>query len=452
MPRVAGSKNVQSKRTYKGKGAYTLENGPWANRGASLGGAVAKAYGVPSAIGSWIGRRAFHYPARLFGSGAYSKKSGRVYKGRGDYSLIDQSHLSPQVPRFEKGVNEDGTVISHREYIGDIITSSSANTFNVDSFNINPGDPKTFPWLSSVAQTSYQQYEFMGCIFEYVSTSANALNSTNTALGVVTSCVNYDSSDPEFSSRMQMENTNWANSSKPSMNMSIPVECAKNQTTIPLLYVSQNGVLPSDADPKMYYLGKLYVATSGFQGTSVNIGSLYVTYKVRLLKPFMPRPLANANRALYVRSGVTSANPMGTATVSATSAQCDTLGITFSTSSFTISKNRLQVNQRYIVIFEWNHDSGVTTTPSLAYTPAGAILASYQVFGSPTPNSSGIYAPKPSGTTVTASCVVNFMEITQDTANIVCTLSAATFPANASLNISIYQICGTPSATLGLIS
>lgn len=446
MPRV--KKAIAGVRKYRGKGDYTLENGPFANVGSILGRKLGGVLGSER-VGEYIGRRALHYPAKYFGYGAYKKK--RVYKGRGDYTLENQSVMSPEIPRFSKSVNEDGTVISHREYIGDIITSSSANTFNIDSYNINPGDPKTFPWLSSVAQCSYQQYEFLGCIFEYVSTSANALNSTNTALGVITSCINYDSTDADFSSRMQMENTNWANSSKPSMNMSIPVECDRKQTTIPLLYVSQNGVLPSDADPKMYNLGKLFVATSGFQGTSVNIGSLYVSYRVKLVKPYMSRPIANANRVLRVRNSVSSAVPLGTAYSSVPAAECDSLGVSINTlgTILTIPKERLQNTQRYLVIFEWNHDSGATTTPTITWS--SNINAGYGVFGS-SGNNPSIYAPKPTATTVTGSCVVGFIEVTNDNSDATATLSGATFPANCTLNLSIWQVCGQPSNILGILA
>lgn len=441
---------TRRRRTARGKGAYTVDDGPWAGRGATIGNAVARAFGAPASIGEWLGRRAFHYPAKWFGSGSYRRRRAR---GRGAYEIDNTpaGHMAPEIPRFSKGGDDDSIVISHREYIGDIFTSSTANAFSVNEFKLNPGDPVAFPWLSTVVQSSYQQFKFEGCIFQFQSTSSDALNSTNTALGAVVACVNYDANDPPFTSRMQMENTSWANCCKPSQNMAIPVECAPRMTALGggLLYVSQNGVLPADADPKTYYLGKVSIATTGFQGTSINIGSLYVTYKVRLYKPIMLPPLSNANRMLRCRSGATSAAPLGTATLTL-GADCDTLGVVFTSGTvLTIPKVRLQNGQRFLVILQWGHDSGAATPATLTWSTN--VSTNFGVWG-PAASTQSMFFPNPVAATQLQCCVVSFIEITNDNADAVCTLSAATLPANCTLNCSIWQICGMPSSRLGIFT
>nr|QKV51316.1 putative capsid protein [Crucivirus sp.] len=192
-----------------------------------------------------------------------------------------------QIPQFSGGKNV--TTIRHREYLGDIISSSSANTFQVQTFNINPGLSATFPWLSGVCGATYQQHRINGMVFEFRSTSADALNSVNTALGSVVMATDYDSADAAFTSKAQMENTEFGVSCKPSQSMIHAIECARNQTTVSEQYIRAFAV-PTGADIRLYDLGKFYIATNGFQGTSVNCGELWVSYDVTLFKAIQQPP------------------------------------------------------------------------------------------------------------------------------------------------------------------
>lgn len=237
--------------------------------------------------------------------------------------------LAPEMPKFD--VRGDSVTIAHREYLGDIISSSTAGAFDISSFDINPASSDSFPWLSTIAGQSFQQYKFDGLIFEFRSFSADALNSTNTALGSVSACICYDYNDQNPQSRYDIENTDWSSACKPSENMNIPVECKPSQTGMNgLLYVLNTPGVPAGADPKTYFMGKMFIATQGFQGTSVNIGSLYVTYKIRLFKPVMTRPLAQAHLVYKTRNSPTINQPFGTVASGDPSLyDCDTLGVSF---------------------------------------------------------------------------------------------------------------------------
>jgi len=318
----------------------TWKTGKWANRGAIIGGAVGGAYGGPigSAIGSVAGRTAFHYPAKLMGSGSYhTVKSGKTTS-------------RPQVPTF--GNQGDYVTINHREYIGDVISSATPGEFKSDTYNINPGDVNTFPWLSNLVGSSYQQYRFDGLKFEFRSTSGESLNSTNTALGSVFSAINYDWSDPDFTTRSAIENSSWSSNARPSDNFDIFVECAKSQTGMNqgLLYVNQ-GNIPPNVDPKTYFLGKLQIASQGLQGSSVAIGSIYCTYRVRLYKQVMSRPLSNGNLFSRIRGGVSAAAPLGLID-EVNSKNCDTMGvgITNGGTVLQISTENLRVGSTFIPV------------------------------------------------------------------------------------------------------
>lgn len=435
-----GAYKVARPKRIGGRGAYTIDNGPWANRGAALGNVIGSHYGgsVGGAIGSWIGRRALHYPAKLFGSGDYNMLSASEQEFK----------LAPQVPSFSN--QGDCVVISHREYLGDIISSSSANTFKVQTFGLNPSNTETFPWLTNIAQPNFQQYKFLGCTFEFRTFSADALNSTNTALGSVFAAINYDYSDNDLVSRYQIENMDWSMSCKPSESMLIPVECAPKQTSMNgLLYVINGNNIPAGADPKTYMLGKLFVGSTGMQGTNVNLGSLYVTYKVCLYKAMMTAPLSNALTASLVRSGVdASNNHTGTALV-ASASNCDSIGLTLSGNVITVSKKRLVVGQRFLMLYQVVGASTAslaipTITMSSGLTGLAAFMdGAGNIYTSPTEGS-------PQGAVTDVQVINNtYFTVLDNSVDQTITITGGTFPSAAKVFIQIMQICGIPNAQIG---
>lgn len=433
----------------KGSGAYTYDKpGPIGRIGRSIGKYAGKTIGdailpgaggvVGSIIGDKLGGLA-HYPARLFGSG--------------DYYTADGTRVLSNDPITFESSNSDGVLICHREYIGDIITSSVAGDFKIQAFGINPSDAGTFPWLSSIAQLNFQQYRFEGLVFEYRSFSCDALNSVNTALGSVFAAINYDYSDPLFESRMEIENSDWSRSIKPSESVLFPVECKKSITGLNqgLLYIVNGTNIPTGTDPKTYYLGRLQIATTGFQGTSVNIGSLYVTYKVRLYKPLMSKPLANAMVYSMNRTGADNTNRLGTGELYSPY-NCDSIGVTLGTNTITISKNRLEAGTRFYMFCNWVGDSTASVNaPSLSPTQGSGQFAIYMSNAStPFAQQQG-YQPRSAVVTDTSSW--NAIEFGVSNPNVDTIISVGSFtpPANASVQIMIYQICSLDKANIGYL-
>jgi len=228
--------------------------------GSILGGV----YGGPT--GASIGSSAGAMLSRIVGSG--------------DYKVEENSLISNQVPVFSQGPRS--VRIRHKEYLTDIIGSIA---FSSRSFVINPGAVGTFPWLSAVA-AQFQQYKMHGLVFEFVSTSADALNSVNTALGSVIMATQYNSALGPFTSKIEMDGYEFSTSSRPSQSFLHPVECAKGEMSIDLLYV-RTGSVPSGQDQRMYDLGETQIATVGMQAAAT-IGELWVSYDVELLKPRLP--------------------------------------------------------------------------------------------------------------------------------------------------------------------
>lgn len=227
--------------------------------------------------------------------------------GFGDYQVTSNSLITAPVsmgtgvPNFAG--NSRSIRIKHREFIGDI-TSSVA--FALTSFAINPGNPLLFPLLSTMA-TCTQQYRFHGLLFEFCSSSADALNSTNTALGTVIMATNYNVARPNFASKIEMEQSEFSCRTKPSESLLHPIECDPSEAVLSELYI-RTGQLPSGQDQRFYDLGNFQIATVGMQAAAT-IGELWVTYDVELLKFRMPSQIAGGGNLEWAwKQGTTYSN------------------------------------------------------------------------------------------------------------------------------------------------
>lgn len=436
------TKYPTSKRITK-HGAYTFENpGPFGQAGQAIGGIVGSSLGG-RALGSALatgGRYLGHKVGKLFGSGAYGMQGNILAPGE-------------QLPKFANDNNDDSICITHREYLGDLITSSTIGAFKIDTFPLNPACVQTYPWLSNIAQPNFQQYKFEGCIFSFQSFSADALNSTNTALGSVFAAINYDFSDADFTTRNQIENSDWSMSCKPSDSMLIPVECAPRQTGMGgLLYIINDTNVPANADPKTYYLGKLTIGTTGFQAANINIGSLYVTYKVRLYKKIMTPPLSNALMASFCRSGSSAgANVLGTATyVNSPDNSCDSIGVTFPTNNtFRFNSKKLIQGMRFAVNINW---IGVSTASVLGPDPTLSTQSGFTTVPGSLNNYQSPYMSTPNAAvTSTVVSLMMIIEVKNDTINNDWEFSPTGFvpPASCLTNIHIWQITSNAYSRIG---
>jgi len=374
--KVKKNKPKQNQLAVRGSGAYQLppnvtrglqyaaetsfpnpkKKNTWQNQLAqTLGGFAGGAFGGP--VGSALGSSAGGALARWLGYGKYSVSRNSLTKMR-----------PGNVPEMHQ-MNES-IVLRHREYITDVITGTS-NGFNVNSYNLNPGVDTTFPWGSSVAQ-AYQEWKPKGIIFEFVSTSADALNSTNTALGSVIMATQYRASAPAFTSKSQMENEFFASSGKPSENQCHPIECAPKEDPYNIHYVRGNAV-PTGDDVKLYDIGLFSLATTGFQASNVNIGELWVSYEIELLKPataeYSGQFLPSAHYNLTVPS---NSNYFGGATL-----EWDSIGFTVSGNVITAPKELTPGT--YMLIYQNVGTSAAMQAPSIAYTQGLAVVNLWDV-------------------------------------------------------------------------
>lgn len=208
--------------------------------------------------------------------------------GFGDYAVVENSlsnvgkAITPGTPVPAFGTTNAVTRIKHREYIADITVPASPTLFNNTLYQVNPGNIALFPWLAPLAN-SYQQYRFKGLIFEFVSTTSEV--ASGGPMGSVMLAANYDVTDAAFSTKQQMENSQFAVSAKPSCSQIHTMECDLSQTAANLLYVDSN-VTHNEQDPRWCDLANFQIATVGLPGTAGQVlGELWASYDIELFKP-----------------------------------------------------------------------------------------------------------------------------------------------------------------------
>jgi len=248
--------------------------------------AESAALSIGSSIGSAIGSALGGGPGGKIG-GTVGKFAGGLFKkitGFGDYKVTSNSltapALSDSLPQFTKSGR--GTRLVHREYLYDVITSATAGAFSIQKVPIQPALYSSFPWLSSIGE-QFEEYAINGMIFEFKNNSYDALASTNTASGTVVMTTQYNVLKPDFTNKQAMEQYEFTCSAKPSVDIMHPIECSRSESPTSTLSTRIGAITIGDL--RLYDFANFYIATVGMQGTSVNIGELWISYDITLLKP-----------------------------------------------------------------------------------------------------------------------------------------------------------------------
>lgn len=373
--------------------------------GEMVGGMIPVAGPIAEKALGWLGDKLEDGIGSLFGFGEYKVENNSLMEGGGN--VIPEGGRPPQVTNAFK---HDGSavVVRHQEPLGDIITSSNAGEFKLQNFFIQPGLATSFPWLASMAQ-NFQQYRILGMLFEFRSMAADAISGTNIALGTVTMATNYNSSQPNYVSKKDMQNSEYATSTKPSLSVFHPIECSPEVSAEEVLYI-RNGAVPEADDQRLYDWGNFQIATSGFQGTNVTIGELWVTYEVALIKP---KAVSTTGSYILAYHGLSSSG--GTVAGAPFGGMIDgpgnTLRVYRPSSSITqISLDRtsgIQLGQRFLVVY-YARGASAAVFPG-SYTLGGCAFVGD--FWDTLANTSRVQAPA-DGATVTQYMTSYVIEIT----------------------------------------
>lgn len=321
--------------------------------------------------------------------------------------------------------------VAQREYLGEV--NGSTGFVNNNKF-INPGLASTFPFLSRTAR-NYQEYQFEHVEFEFKSKSANALNSTNTALGTVVTATNYNCCEPNWTSKAQMEVTTGVISEKPSVSQIHGLDVRPSQTPLPRLYVRSQAV-PNSQDQHLYDLANFQIATQGMQAVA-DVGELWVDYSCLLFKPRIDASSTGSFFHLTTTTGSAStANPLGASANQIADPQ-NTLQLTYTTSTIVLPNMGT-----FLINYALTGGTGIASPG----TSAGSNISGYnyfQNFGGP---SAGTF--NAGGTSAQYSVVYTVNTAGTGTANMI------TFSATATTgfaDVTIVAIPNTPSVAIDRI-
>lgn len=405
--------------------------------------------------------------ARLSGHGDYKKRSfsRRPYKGmrgRGDFfddlgslgkglagRLIDTGvgvvrggvgkllgsgdyrRIAPRpAPRFAtKGrVNH----FAMEEYLGNIYSSVD---FAATTFNVNPGlgDPASlisgargaFPWLARIAQ-QYEQYRIHGMVFSYVPTSSDAVvaSATTPGLGSVSIASEFNVNKPDFTNLTDMLNHQMSISEKPSVQIEHAIECATSEQPLKV-YTIRNDNL-SSGELLMYDYCKTTVAVQGCQADGQELGQLWVSYDVELLKPILEDqggdPFTWSTHYKLPTTIATTTAYFGTTPPDDDAAEDgSTFVVTFGGTTITLP-DHITSGHFSLTYYVVGSSTSLTTALNVGFTTNCSGLT---IFAN---DSTAIGGHTPSGATSTFQCCTRFFKVTGPGA--VLTFSGGTMPAS----------------------
>lgn len=305
----------------KGRGDYVVD-GPVPSRHGGISGWGGNSWGhhIGSFFGGSAGGRfgdSVHRGIKyLTGFGDYrsanhtlTKSMEKHHEKRGlpphdvshvmDSSLLEHwSSLTPTVPTFIS--TADGVEFVSHERIGVVLSSTN---FASTHYSFNPGLASVFPWLSGMA-AGFQQWDAVQAVVCYIPVVVPPTSTTGAA-GNVYIAATYDVTRKDMSSTAQMDDSEYTTNATPDKPLYHGIECARKRTAVDLLRI-RAGPPASNSDLGLSDPCYFQVATEGMGTAGVLLGHVYMTYRIRLLKPALTTGNNTSASFLQVRSYVNS--------------------------------------------------------------------------------------------------------------------------------------------------
>lgn len=247
--------------------------------GGGVAGGIAGNFLGNGKMGRKLGKGLGAKLSKLVGSGDYAANTEDIAVN----SLVKAG--ANQYASF--GDNTSSVRIQHREYLRDIYTGPTAGAFNYTTVAVNPGLHESFPYLAGIA-SNFEEYRVSGIVYEVVSTTS-PYNSAS-AMGSIVMAMQYNASSPPFSTKPQMENSDFAISARFDKSLMYGIECkdlATNNLYVRAHDISARTPLTSTD------VGLLQIATqpSSTFPTNSTIGELWVSYDIEFLRPHISDPI-----------------------------------------------------------------------------------------------------------------------------------------------------------------
>lgn len=413
--RPAVKRVIKSQSTHRkqltGRGAYSLHKTPKHERG--IGESIGRG------VGGFVGKGIQALVKHITGFGEYHIDNNSLMAGG----------LSP--PEIVNSSDNGGFIIRHREYLKDIQCSTG---FVNEVIPINPGLTSSFPWLATVAD-GFEQYRLRGMVFEFNSLSSDAVlsSSTSSALGSVMMATSYNSLNPPFQNKAEMENYEFANSRKPSLSFMHPVECKDSLTSTDLKYI-RNGpiVVSTNGDARLYDMGNFQIATEGMQSATGVCGELWCTYEIEMYKPKY-NPFTNSLAADHITgANASNTNPFGTTYFPPTSTSNLGGRLDGNLNRYTFPPSFGGGSYQFIITWTGTAQPVAISYPSLLATPNTTFITIQS-------GASSIISYNPQATiaAVNSMCIIFVVQITAPGAYIQWNNTGASLPLAPSLDFKV---------------
>lgn len=233
--------------------------------------------------------------------------------GRGDYQVKKNSIVHAQVGPEGMSFSPEGSAsvrIQKREFLG-VLTADAADpsAFRQMQYRLQGTDPKSYPWMSGIAQ-HFTEWELMGAIISYESTSSNY--SSSMALGTVAIATQYNANELPYSDMTQMLQAAFHTRGNPSEDLIHGIECDPSLQVSERLFTRRPG---AKGGPNLYDHGVVTVATEGLPSAAAGevIGRIYITYDVVLSIPALPiaAPFAGLEGVASLGNVLSTSPPLG---------------------------------------------------------------------------------------------------------------------------------------------
>lgn len=172
------------------------------------------------------------------------------------------------------GSGSKGLVVTHREMIGQIISSATNLAYSTDSFVINPGKFSTFPWLSTLA-VNFDKYVMKRLRFYTIS------NQATTVAGRVGLGYDVDSTDTPPQDRNEFFSLTYHAECAPWDSVVLDIPCDNKER-----FVNSH----TTTDSKLIDIGQIIfmsdaISASGVAQPSTALSDVIVEYTVELIDP-----------------------------------------------------------------------------------------------------------------------------------------------------------------------
>lgn len=197
-------------------------------------------------------------------------------------------------PRYKN--NGENMIVSHSEYIADITGSTSAFAV-ANSFSVNPGISKSFPWLNQIA-SRYESYKFRKCNYRFVT------ERPTTESGYVALVPDFDATDaapPDKQTAFQ-----YQSAAKCAPWQDLTQVCPQADLHKRKSYYVRQGNLLGNETLDLYDTANLFVCVGGNSG-AVTLGELWCDYEVEFMTPQLDSNYGASDSGRIFGSGTLSA-------------------------------------------------------------------------------------------------------------------------------------------------